>query len=287
MKKTGIIKIGILGMAMSLIFMQCAKDDTITQGDPVRVFPHDTINTYDGTWDLEAHSRLIAEFPYYGESSLFEAEFILWDMEIEFYADHPENSKIEGVVYTRSVQTGAPAGTLVLPGAAWDGSDSVITTSGRDGEVFGTSDYYIKASDAAGITGRKFNKDFYLNGCLTKPTGTSPNYGPSTLGITQDGTKDQFNHFLPSGITNESDKATFKSTSMAAYGDGYVATGNFVWNGITEEVKLHFSYFGTGTEHGYRTIEGEFDFAALEKGFISDVHVQTDVKVKVYAMFSK
>lgn len=287
MKKLIFIKLAFISIALLFFFSKCQKEDTLTQGDSTKVLLKDTINTYDGTWDLESHSRLVAQFPYYGESATFEAEFYLWDIEVEFYADHPENSKIEGVVYTRSVLTGAPAGTMIFPGGSADGSDSIKTISGRDGEIYAVPDYYIKASDESGITGRKYSTDFFLNGCLTKPKGTSPNYTASTLGITQNGTKDQYGRFLPSGITNESDKATFKSTSIEAYGDGYVATGNFVWNGITEVVKLHFTYLGTGEDHGFRSLEGEFNFAALDNGFISDTHVQSDATVKIHALFKK
>lgn len=291
MKKIGFIKLAFLSIALSLFFVQCAKDDVVTQLDSAKEVSTDTINTYDGTWDLESHSRLFAHFPYYGENIDFEAEFILWDMEIEFYADKPENSKIEGVVLTRSIQTGAPAGTNILPGAAADGTDSVKTNSGRDGEIFNSGDWYLKASD--GVTGRKFANDFYLNGCLTKPKGTAPAVTASTVGITHDGTSiDAYGRFLPSGITNESDKATFKSTSIEFYGTGYVATGNFVWNGITKEVKLYFEYLGTGEVHGYRTLEGQFEFPAfVEEGsadnFINDSHVQSGVTVMIHAQFKK
>ena len=292
MKKLNFIKTALLLSAMSVFMYQCKKEDVVEQKDSTISYGTDVVDTYakdsqDSIWDMEDHSRLLAEFQYYGEAVKFEAEFILWDMELKFDEATPENSKIEAVVHTRSIQTGAPAGTEILKKA--DGiTDSVVTTSGRDGEIFACAAFYVKASEEAGIVGRKFQKDFFLNGCLTKPKGTSPNYTASTLGITTDGTKDSRGRFLPSGV---SDKATFKSTSVERYGNGYLAKGTFTWNGKTQEVELKFKYIPAGS-HKYRSFEGEFSFAAFTDNatsddFIIDSHVQGDATVKVHAMFQK
>ena len=299
MKKLSLLKFAVLLGAFSLLIVQCKKDDVVTQKDATFTSGSDSLSTYskdsqDSIWDLESHSRLMSEFKYEGEGITFNAEFNIWDCEIKFNEAKPEDTKIEAVVYTRSIQTGAPAGTEILKKV--DGTDSIsVATSGRDGEIFACSAYYIKASDEPGIVGRQYKNDYFLNGCLTKPKGsgtTASPYTASTMGITIAETatssqKDKWGRFLPSAITNESDKGTFKSTSCEKLGDGYLAKGTFTWRGISEDVELRFKYLGEGVETKIRTVEGEFDFSALDKGFISDVHVQGDVKVKIHLMLTK
>lgn len=291
MKRKSFLNLVLILSATSILFFQCKKDDVVEQKASTLTYGTDVIDTYtkdsqDSIWDLESHSRLIADFQYYGESVRFDCEFILWDVEVKFDEANPANSKIEAVVHTRSIQTGAPAGTEIINSVV-TGADSIAkTTTGRDGEIYATSEFFVKASDEAGIVGRSFKKDFYLNGCLTKPKSTD-GATASTVGITTNGTKDAWGRFLPTGITNNSDKASFKSTSVERLGDGYLAKGTFTWNGITEEVFLKFKYLGEGPEHKFRSIEGELEFSAFDKGFIVDSHVAGSAKVKVYAMFSK
>jgi len=53
----------------------------------------------------------------------------------------------------------------------------------------------------------------------------------------------------PAGVDPASDSAWFVSTKVEVYGDGYRATGNFTFLGVTAEEVLYFDYTGY-TEYG-------------------------------------
>jgi polyisoprenoid-binding protein YceI len=77
-----------------------------------------------------------------------------------------------------------------------------------------------------------------------------------TFGITADGT-------LPSTITSAARYAKFTSTSIAAFGDGYVAKGNLVFHGETKPIELWFKTVepwnnGAATPVLYSGFEGRF-----------------------------
>jgi len=65
--------------------------------------------------------------------------------------------------------------------------------------------------------------------------------------------------------------STFKSTSIEAYGDGYLATADFTVNGVTAPVSMFFKFVpgfeGTnrsGDPTQYSSFEGSFDFAPFQ-----------------------
>ncbi len=82
-------------------------------------------------------------------------------------------------------------------------------------------------------------------------------------------------------------EATFESTNIDFYGDGYVVTGDFTFNGATSEVKMYIKWFpgwlkADGTMQ-YSSFESMFDFDAINNHAISSGHVQD--MVSVYTSF--
>ena len=73
-------------------------------------------------------------------------------------------------------------------------------------------------------SGRDFNpiSEIQTMGCIM-----------GTFGITADGA-------LPSVITGAARYAKFTSSSIAAFGDGYVAKGNLVFHGVTKPIEMWF-----------------------------------------------
>ena len=85
--------------------------------------------------------------------------------------------------------------------------------------------------------------------------------------------------------------ATFESTSIEAYGDGYLATGPMVFNGVTSDVHVFFQYIPgfDGTNRGgdptrFSSFQASFDFAAKAVYGIESGHV-LDADVTVHASF--
>lgn len=77
-----------------------------------------------------------------------------------------------------------------------------------------------------------------------------------TFGVTADGP-------LPSAIASVNRYAKFTSTSIAAFGDGYVAKGNLVFHGVTKPIELWFKTVepwnnGAATPTLYSGFEGRF-----------------------------
>ncbi|MFY0626248.1 MAG: YceI family protein [Reichenbachiella sp.] len=82
---------------------------------------------------------------------------------------------------------------------------------------------------------------------------------------------------------------TFESTSIEAYGDGYLATGPMVFNGNTVDIEMPFKFIPgyqaenrSGILTQFSSFQGEFDFAALDDFGIASGHVgDADVTVKI------
>lgn len=74
-----------------------------------------------------------------------------------------------------------------------------------------------------------------INGCIAKQGGT--------FGVKYN-SKDTFfkDTYRPTAIISPTHKATFVSTSVAAFGDGYLAKGNLTFNGETKPSELYFHY---------------------------------------------
>lgn len=89
--------------------------------------------------------------------------------------------------------------------------------------------------------------------------------------------------------------ATFTSSSIEAYGDGYLAKGNMNFNGSTSNINFFFKFIpgftGTnrqGVETQFSSFEGFFDFAALADFGIESSHVQEeDVTVRISYQVTK
>jgi hypothetical protein len=85
------------------------------------------------------------------------------------------------------------------------------------------------------------------------------------------------------GVTTPDDTdrtATFTSTTIEAYGDGYLATGPMVFNGVTSDVDVFFQYIPgfDGTNRGgdptrFSSFQASFEFAALDVFNIESSHV--------------
>ena len=96
------------------------------------------------------------------------------------------------------------------------------------------------------------------------------------------------------GIPNPEDAnryATFTSTSIEEYGNGYLATGDMTFNGVTSDVYVFFQFMpgfdGTdrsGNPVRYSSFQASFDFAAKAVYGIESGHVG-DADVTVHASF--
>lgn len=96
----------------------------------------------------------------------------------------------------------------------------------------------------------------------------------------------------PQTITLDADRyAKFKSTSIAKYGDGYVAKGNLVFHGFTVPIELLFkaapAWLDTSNNRKYSGFEGKFMMAA-KKDFgitstsVNDAVLRIQISIVVY-----
>ncbi|HCM77540.1 MAG TPA: hypothetical protein DIS90_14245 [Cytophagales bacterium] len=106
-----------------------------------------------------------------------------------------------------------------------------------------------------------------------------------TFGISADGT-------LPSTITSTARYAKFTSTSIVAYGDGYLAKGNLVFNGVTKAVEMWFKAVtpwnngGTPTATLYSGFEGRF-FMGKTDFNIGSSSVGENIRIQVSIVATK
>lgn len=97
---------------------------------------------------------------------------------------------------------------------------------------------------------------------------------------------------LPTDATRN---ATFTSTTIAEYGDGYLATGPMVFNGNTKDVSMFFKFVPgfvgenrAGAPTQFSSFHGTFDFAALNDFQIESGHVkEADVTVEISFQVTK
>lgn len=114
-----------------------------------------------------------------------------------------------------------------------------------------------------------------LNGCISHTFGVTPApadtffkaiYRPSSI--------------LDAGLLILSAKASFVSTSVAAYGDGYVAKGNLTFHAFTKPVSLYFHYIKgysatvKGVLTDYSSFSGFFELNAKSDFNIVSGHVK-------------
>ncbi len=111
-----------------------------------------------------------------------------------------------------------------------------------------------------------------------------------TFGITADNAVPT--EAAPQKITVDTDRyAQFKSTSIAKYGDGYVAKGNLKFNGFTFPIDLWFkavpSWLDPSNSRKYSGFEGRFlmavkkDFGIIS-GNINDAVVKNQIGIVLY-----
>lgn len=99
----------------------------------------------------------------------------------------------------------------------------------------------------------------------------------------------------PSAVIGTTGMSTFTSTSCIAYGDGYLAKGDMVLNGVTKEVDLFFKYIpgfqstnSAGVTTHFSSFEGTFDFTALDDFNIESSHIlDADVNVNISIQLRK
>ena len=83
---------------------------------------------------------------------------------------------------------------------------------------------------------------------------------------------------VPQAITVDTDRyAKFASTSIAKYGDGYVAKGNLIFNGFTVPIELSFkaipAWLDASNNRKYSGFEGKFLMAAKKDFGITSSNV--------------
>ena len=77
-------------------------------------------------------------------------------------------------------------------------------------------------------------------------------------------------------------KATFVSSSITAYGDGYVAAGSFYFHAMTKAVNLYFHYVKSTTKVSECSFSGFFDFKPTKDyGMVKSSHVGFNSSVDV------
>lgn len=130
-----------------------------------------------------------------------------------------------------------------------------------------------------------------INGCISKTFGvTFKAEGDLT---SEDTVITKF--YTASAIIAPTGVATFKSTSVSAYGDGYVAKGNLTFKGLTKEVSLYFHYikgFSATNKNNeliqYSSFQGFFDIKPLIDFNIVSGHVKSrPVHVVTNLQFNK
>jgi polyisoprenoid-binding protein YceI len=111
-----------------------------------------------------------------------------------------------------------------------------------------------------------------------------------TFGITADNATPT--EAVPQTITIDTDRyAKFKSTSIAKYGDGYVAKGNLVFHGFTVAIDLFFKavpvWLDSSNNRKYSGFEGKFVMApkkdfGITSTSINDAVLNIQISIVVY-----
>ena len=111
-----------------------------------------------------------------------------------------------------------------------------------------------------------------LNGCISH-----------TFGV-QYAAADTFfkGYYRPNAVIGTTGRATFVSSSVAVYGDGYVAKGDMTFHGLTKGISLFFHYIKgysgkdrSGVMNDYSSLSGFFDMNALADFGISSSHIKS------------
>lgn len=113
-----------------------------------------------------------------------------------------------------------------------------------------------------------------VNGCLAGTFGINRNPADTN----------DLGEYNESAVVDPTGTATFKSTEVSAYGDGYLAKGTLGFNGLQSNVNLYFHYiegyegedrFGVQTK--YISFDGWFEFKAKEDHDIQSSHLGDEI----------
>ena len=225
-----------------------------------------------GKWSLDqTHSRIGFTFPYDSVNSVFFGTFTWYGLNsFKFDQTNLANSSIDAWVDITSTETGAP--TLL------DTVNRKLVLGGRDG----------------------------LNGCISHtflvlPTATDTFF---TVSKTDTSKKPPVTtvtkYYRPSAVINSasttsgklipSAKATFVSTSITAYGDGYVAAGKMTFiKGVDVPVNLYFHYIkGFASKvsfNGYFKMNPSQDFGMPKSGHVGVMAGKDPVDINISLQF--
>lgn len=218
-------------------------------------------------WD-NTHSTFEFEFPYDAFNAVFTGHFATAGFD-ELYFDeaNPENTSIKAWIDITSVETGSAS----LPcGHGRDGITGCIGgTFGVEFDPADTVDVYC--ADGATVT-------------------NWPNEELVEYDLWGDGSETSY--MKQHAIVGNTGVATFESTSVIAYGTGYLAKGVVNFAGSSATVDLYFNFIeGYEKESNttqYSSFYGWFKMAAAADFGIISGHVgDSDVTVKVSAQFNK
>ncbi|MBN2350067.1 MAG: YceI family protein [Bacteroidales bacterium] len=234
------------------------------------------VSTGDGVVDItdgwvydDTHSTIEFEFPYDAFNAVFTGHFARAGFDVlSFDQANPTSTTIKAWVDVTSVETGAPS---PAGGHGRDGITGCIAGS------FG-----VDLDPADTVSNYSMDGTEYTNW----PNENLVDYDLWGTGVETTTYQKQNSIIESTGV------ATFESTSVSVFGDGYVAVGNFSFAGETHPVNLYFHYIegyvNNDNTKVYSSFFGWFKFAALADFGISSGHVgSSDVTVKLSAQFNK
>jgi polyisoprenoid-binding protein YceI len=216
---------------------------------------------YAGKYYLDqTHSFVGFTFPFDSANGEFGGHFATFGLDtFKFDQAVPANSKISAWVDVTTSETGSPS--LIDPVTG-------LKSSGRDG----------------------------LNGCITHTFNVVTK---ALIDLTASDTV-TYKHtagtatarfLLPSAILSNG-KAYFSSTSIAAYGDGYLAKGNLTFMGVTKPISIYFHYIkgyattANSVTSTYSSLQGFFMMNAKADFGVISGHVKSNpVKVSLSLEF--
>jgi polyisoprenoid-binding protein YceI len=226
----------------------------------------------DWVWD-NTHSTIEFEFPYDVVNAVFTGHFATVGFD-ELYFDeaNPENTKIKAWVDVTSVETGSP-GPPCPNAHGRDGIHGCIV--GTYGVEFDPADTVDAYCPDGGMVTNWPNEELVAHDLWGDGSETTYKRQHSIMGNT--------------GV------ATFESTSVTAYGTGYLAQGEVNFAGASATVDMYFNYIEgyEGEDRGGNAVEyvsfyGWYKMAASSDFGIVSGHVgDADVTVKVSAQFNR
>jgi len=224
------------------------------------------VSLTDGwAWD-NTHSTIGFDFPYDEFNGPFKGHFARVGFDIlEFDEMDPAATEIKAWVDITSIETG---------------SASPPCGHGRDGItgcIGGTFGVELDAADTVDA--------FCQNGTIVT---NWPNESKEDYDLWDD--QSATSYTKQSSIIGSTGVASFESTSVEAFGTGYLAKGDFTFMGVTKSVDMYFSYiegYSSDTRE-YSSFYGTFKFAALADFGVTSGHVgNADINVSLTVQFNK